>query len=113
MSLSEISFRHCLNKLYNYTKKWKLHFYLTENQIDGIFNKSGRKLKLDYMFGQTKVEMAISYTYLGCVLTPSGSFSANQEYLYKKGQSVLFSFLKDFNHRRERPCGFSLNFLIH
>ena len=60
-------------------------------------------MKLNCMLGQTKVEMATSYTYLGCVWTTSGSFSANQGYLYKKGLRALFSLFKDFNPQKGTP----------
>ena len=42
---------------------------------------------------------AKSYTYLGTVLTPSGSFAVNQKNLYNKGLRVLFSLLKLFHPR--------------
>ena len=102
MSLTENGLQHCLNKLFDYTKKWKLQVNLKKTKVM-VFNKSGKKLKLNCMFGHTKVEMATSYTYLGCVLTPSGSFSVNQEYLYKKGLRALFSLLKDFNTQKGTP----------
>ena len=102
MSLTENGLQHCLNKLYDYTKIWKLNVNLKKTKVM-VFNKSGRKLKLNCMFGKTKVEMATSYTYLGCVLTPSGSFSANQDHLYKKGLRALFSLLKDFNPQKGAP----------
>ena len=51
-----------------------------------VFNKSGRKLNIKCKFGQQKVDVEKSYTYLGCVLTPSGALSANQDQLiYNKG----------------------------
>ena len=71
-----------------------------------IFNKSGRKLnclKASCSFGSKTVDMATSYTYLGSVLTPSGSFSANQDRLYNKGLRIMFTLLKDFHPLNGTP----------
>ena len=43
------------------------------------------------------------YTYLGSVLTPSGSFSANQDRLYNKGLRIMFTLLKDFHPLNGAP----------
>ena len=67
-----------------------------------VFNKSVRKLNINCKFSQQKVDVAKSYTctYLGCVLTPSSSFSANQDQLYIKGFRALLSLLKDFHPQK-------------
>ena len=62
-----------------------------------VFNKSGRKLNINCTFGKDKVPMATSYTYLGTILTPSGSFNINKENLYNKGLRTVFSILRDLH----------------
>ena len=95
MSNSEHGLQQCLNKINDYTKKWKLQVNLNKTKLM-IFDKSGRKLKASCSFGSKTVDMATSYTYLGSVLTPSGSFSANQDRLYNKGLRIMFTLVKDF-----------------
>ena len=102
MSSSEHGLQQCLNKLNDYTKKWKLRVNLKKTKLI-IFNKSGRKLNASCSFGSKTVDMATSYTYLGSVLTPSGSFSANQDQLYNKGLRTMFTLLKDFHPLNGTP----------
>ena len=68
-----------------------------------VFNKSGRKLNINCKFGQQKVDVAKSYMHLGCGLTPSGAYSANQDKLYNKGLRALFNLLKDFQPQKGTP----------
>ena len=102
MSNSEHGLRQCLNKLNDYTKKWELREHLKKTKLM-IFNKSGWKLKASCSFGSKTVDMATSYTYLDSVLTPSGSFSANQDQLYNKGLRIMFILLKDFHPLNGTP----------
>ena len=62
-----------------------------------IFSKNGRKLKASCSFGSKTVDMATSYRYLGSVLTPCGSFSANQDQLYNKSLRVMFTLLSGYD----------------
>ena len=112
MSNSENGLQLCLNKLHFYSNKWKLKVNLRKTKLI-VFNKSGRKLNINCKFGQQKVDVAKSYTYLGCVLTPSGSFSANQDQLYNKGLRALFSLLKDFHPQKGPPVRIFLKALLH
>ena len=111
MSNIENGLQQCLNKLQSYSNKWKLKVNLKKTKLM-VFNKSGRKLNINCKFGQQKVDVAKSYSYLGCVLTPSGAFSANQDQLYNKGLRALFNLLKVFTHRKGPLCDSSLSFLI-
>ena len=102
MSNSEHGLQQCLNKINDYTKKWKLQVNLNKTKLM-IFDKSGWKLKASCSFGSKTVDMATSYTYLGSVLTPSGSFSANQDRLYNKGLRIMFTLVKDFHPLNGTP----------
>ena len=108
MSNSENGLQQCLNKLQYYSNKWKLKVNLKKTKLM-VFNKSGKKLNINCKFGQQKVDVAKSYTYLGCVLTPSGAFSANQDQLYNKGLTALFNLLKDFHPQKGTPVRLFLN----
>ena len=61
-----------------------------------IFNKAGKLITQDFLFGNTKLECVDRYKYLGIYFCASGSFSLAQEELYKKAIKAYFKLSKDF-----------------
>ena len=108
---NENGLQQCLNKLQSYSNKWKLKVNLNKTKLM-VFNKSGRKPNFNCKFSQQKVDVAKSYTYLGCVLTPSGAFSANQDQLYNKGLRALSNLLMDFHPQKGTPVRLFLKLFV-
>ena len=71
--LSETSqgLQQSLNTLYSYCKKWKLKVNIKKTKLM-VFNS--RNYRINAYLGQDLIEQVDKYTYLGCIMTPSGSF---------------------------------------
>ena len=111
MSSSEHGLQQCLNKLNDYTKKWKLQVNLKKTKLI-IFNKSGRKLNASCSFGSKTVDMATSYTYLGFVLTPVWFFlSKPRPVVQQRLAYYVYSFKRLSTHWMEPQYVYSLSFL--
>lgn len=102
LSETQKGLQRSLDRLYHYTRKWKLSINISKTKIM-VFNKSGRKLDINCTFGKDQVPMTRSYQYLGTTLTPSGSFNLNIENLYNKGLRVVFSLMKVFHPQYGTP----------
>ena len=74
ISNSQSGLNNCLDKLKLFCKKWQMEVNLKKSQIV-IFNPTGRVLNnLVFKFGDIKMEIVKSYTYLGIEMLSSGSF---------------------------------------
>ena len=94
--LSETSqgLQQSLNTLYSYCKKWKLKVNIKKTKLM-VFNS--RNYRINAYLGQDLIEQVDKYTYLGCIMTPSGSFKENNKYLYDKAMRALFSIKRELD----------------
>ena len=88
-----------LNVLEQYCLRWRL-IVNTEKTKIMVFRKGGilpRMLK--FYYGETELDIVSSFSYLGIVFTPGGSFSKAQKTLSGQAQKAIFklnSCLNDF-----------------
>ena len=84
----------CLDKLQQYTKKWKLEINLKKTKIM-IFQNPGRRPEAHFYLGNQPVDIAQSYKYLGTIVTDTGNFKANEINIKKKGLRASYIILKN------------------
>lgn len=88
-----------LNTLHTYCQRWKLTVNTDKTKII-VFRKGGilpRLLK--FYYGVEELEIVSSFSYLGIVFTPGGSFSNAQKTLSGQAQKAIFKlnrYLHDF-----------------
>jgi hypothetical protein len=111
LSYSQAGLNNCLSKLKEYCEKWKLGVNLTKSEVI-VFNPSGRKLdNYNFKFGDLKMKIVKSYTYLGIEFLSSGSFWLAKSNLMDKARKAmfpLFSVISQF----QLPCTKSIK-LFH
>ncbi|CAM4712644.1 unnamed protein product [Leuciscus chuanchicus] len=92
-----------LDLLENYCQNWALAVNLTKTNIM-IFQKKPRCQEHRYQFslGSTALDHTMQYTYLGLVITASGSFSMAVNALKDKARRALYAIKKKFQ-RIELP----------
>ena len=101
VSVNENFFNYLLQKglddLYAYCCKWGLKVNILKTKIM-IFRKGGRLGPNDkWTFGNQLLEVVPAFKYLGCFLTPTGSFSKCIEELTNSTRRALFA-LKTYFH---------------
>lgn len=107
LSSSETGLNNCLAKLNLYCKKWHLEVNLKKSQII-VFNGAGKKLdNYSFMFGEVKMEIVKSYTYLGLELVASGSFWLAKDNLMDKARKAIFPLLSTIS-KFQLPCANSV-----
>ena len=72
-----------LNKTMEFCEKWQLKINCDKTKIM-IFNKAGKLIKEKFTLANESLENAKSYTYLGFVFVPSGSFNPAMDTLYAR-----------------------------
>ena len=77
-----------LNNLNRYCQTWRLNVSIRKTKVM-VFNS--RKNKYVFKLGNKILQNADQVSYLGFILTPSGSFKATLKYLYTKANRALFS----------------------
>ena len=94
LSETESGIQNCLDKLKQYTDKWKLELNIKKTKIM-VFQNTGRRRKTKFYFGTQILELAQSYKYLGTTITNTGSFKLNEVNLKKKGLRAAFIISKN------------------
>ncbi len=83
-----------LNTLHDYCKRWKMILNTDKTKIV-VFRAGGRLARLDkWYYGNVELDVVSHFSYLGIVLSQSGSFSRTQQTLAKQGKKALFSMFK-------------------
>ena len=90
LSKSETGLRNMLSALYSYTKKNGMTLNTKKTKVM-IFNKSGRHIRRDIRFGNTKLDTTREYKYLGFMVTPSGEINTGLQDLKDR---ALRAFMK-------------------
>ena len=80
--------QNCLNRLNKYTEKWDLKVIAKTKTM--VFQRSGTRRILNFTFGAHVLENAVSYKYLGTIITNTGNFKLNHANLKKKGIRASF-----------------------
>jgi len=88
-----------LDLLHNYCQNWALAVNLKKTNIM-VFQKKPRCQEHRYQFslGSTGLEHTMQYTYLGLVITASGSFSLAVNALKDKARRALYAIKKKFQN---------------
>ena len=89
--------QNSLDKIRSYCEKWLLTINSDKTKIM-IFNKPGKLIKDKFTLGNVPIENANSYTYLGLVFVPSGSFKPAMEALCKKASKAMFKLRHSLHH---------------
>ncbi len=91
-----------LEKIKEYCDNWLLKINSDKTKVM-IFNKSGRLLKEKFTLGNEQLENVSSYTYLGLVFVPSGSFNPAMNTLCKKASKAMFKLRRSINKLNLSP----------
>jgi hypothetical protein len=91
-----------LDKLDAYCKNWLLKVNYEKTKIM-IFNKAGKRIKENFTLDNTPLECTDSYTYLGLVFVPSGTFTAAIETLCKKASKAMFKLRHSIHQLNTSP----------
>ena len=94
MSETESGIQNCLNKLKEYTDKWKLKLNIKKTKIM-VFQSAGRRRSTNFYFGTEIIEKAQNYKYLGTIISNTGSFKQNETNLKKKGLRASYIIFKN------------------
>ncbi len=88
-----------LDLLENYCQNWALAVNLKKTNIM-VFQKKPRCQEHRYQFslGSTALEHTMQYTYLGLIITASGSFSTAVNALKDKARRALYAIKKKFQN---------------
>ena len=73
MSTSNEGLQNSINTLKTFADTWKLEVNMHKTKIM-IFNKKGKYIKENFLYGSHHLECTNSYAYLGINFMPSGSF---------------------------------------
>lgn len=102
LSSSADGLQNCINKIYGYCMKWKLHVNIDKTKCL-TFNTQGRIPKnVVWKLGEQKIENAKSYCYLGITFSISGSFTEGKTEIYKKSLKAYYKFFKSFKDQRPK-----------
>ena len=79
-----------LNILKEYCSKWKLRVNIENSKIM-VFRKGGQLPRnLKFYYDGSELSIVSSFSYLGVVFTPGGSFSLAQDTLSGQAQKAIF-----------------------
>lgn len=97
LSPTEQGLQHHLDLLASYCQTWALTVNPTKTKIM-IFQKKPRCQENRYLFtlGSTALEHTMQYTYLGLIITASGSFSKAVNALKEKARRALYAIKSKF-----------------
>ena len=94
ISVSKKGLQIGLDRLHNYCLKWGISINTIKTKVV-VFRKGGRIGKNDiWTLGGVVLETVSSFKYLGCILTPSGSFSGCIKELTISARRALFGLKK-------------------
>ena len=88
LSENKAGLQNSLNKLNEYCKKWGLEANIQKTKVI-IFN-SKTKLTNKFYLGDEEISLVNEVSYLGMIISQTGSFTNTKSYLYKKGLKALF-----------------------
>ena len=94
LSESESGLQNCLNRLHDYTKKWRLDVNLKKTKIMS-FQNGGRTSETKFFLDSQIVERTKSYKYLGTFITNTGNFGMNENNLKRKGLRASYLIAKN------------------
>ena len=89
LSESPEGLQKCLDKLKEYTIEWGLEINEKKTKVL-IFQRSGKRLKYNFNFGDKNISVTDTYKYLGTTLTNTGNFKINCNTLKKKGLRAAY-----------------------
>ena len=89
ISESAEGLQHALDKIKEFSDKWLLNINTEKTKVM-IFNKSGKLLKDKFTLGNVHLQNVNSYTYLGLMFVPNGSFNQAIETLCRKASTAMF-----------------------
>ena len=91
---TEEGLQKCLNGLKAYCDKWKLQINTEKTKVM-IFSKNKVKAEdFNFTIGDKSVEIVYEFQYLGITFSYNGNFSANFQYLKKKGLRAMYGIIK-------------------
>ena len=96
LSKTESGLQRSLNLIETYCKKWCLELNVDKTKVL-IFNKSGKLIKRDFVFGNNTIECVQTYKYLGILFSASGTFSYAKKDLYQRALKGLFKLYRSFS----------------
>ena len=102
ISESAEGLQHALDKIKEFSNKWLLKINTEKTKIM-IFNKSGKLLKDGFTLGNVPLQNVNSYTYLGLMFVPSGSFNQAIDTLCRKASKVMFKLRRSLNKLNVSP----------
>ena len=90
ISESAHGLQRALDKLHDYCDKWKLLVNINKSNVM-IFNRGGKVISRDsFHYGDSGLQIAKEYCYLGILFVPSGSFSKAMTRLKDKASKAFF-----------------------
>ena len=85
-----VGLQNGLNILHEYCSKWKLTVNIEKSKIM-VFRKGGLLPNdLKFYYNGSELSIVSSFSYLGVVFTPEGSFSSAQQTLAGQAQKAIF-----------------------
>ena len=92
LALNEESLQILLNQLKDFCDNWGLEVNMTKTQVM-VFNTSGRKLKESktFKYGNLDIESKSEYTYLGIIMSLTGTYNIAVANLRKKALRGYFA----------------------
>ena len=93
-SSSATGLQNCLNKLFEYTKKWDLKVNIKKTKVM-VFQGNGKRVESPFSLGNQTISHTKSYKYLGTMISNTGNFKLNDVYLKKKGLRASFLITKN------------------
>ena len=85
-----VGLQNCLNILHEYCSKWKLTVNIEKSTIM-VFRKGGiLPNDLKFYYNGSELSIVNSFSYLGVVFMPGGSFSSAQQTLAGQARKAIF-----------------------
>ena len=92
LSETEDELRNCLEKLMAYNEKW--HLKLNHKKTKTMIFQAKYKKKLNIILNGHPLEEVKQFKYLGNIITNTGNFKQNDNYLKLKGQRASYQIMK-------------------
>ena len=92
LSETEDGLRNCLEKLMVYNEKW--HLKLNHKKTKTMIFQAKYKKKLNIILNGHPLEEVKQFKYLGNIITNTGNFKQNDNYLKLKGQRASYQIMK-------------------
>ena len=102
ISESAEGLQHALDKIKEFSDKWLLKINTEKTKVM-IFNKSGKLLNDGFTLGNVPLQNVNSYTYLGLMFVPSGSFNQAIDTLCRKASKAMFKLRQSLNKLNVSP----------